>query len=86
MVTTPATRASAAAASGWPANQARTAKPPMLCATSSGGRPVARCKASTALLDGADNRHVPGTAHVQMVFEPVVIDAVLQKLGLTQRA
>ena len=42
--------------------------------------------ASTAMLDGADNRHVPGTAHVHMAFEPVVIEAVLQQLGVARTA
>ena len=37
--------------------------------------------ASTATLAGADNRHVPGAAHVQMVFEPMVINEVLRRVG-----
>ncbi len=39
--------------------------------------------ASTATLAGADNRHVAGAAHVQMLFEPVVINQVLRRLGET---
>lgn len=33
---------------------------------------------STATLPGADNRHVPGCAHVHLAFQPAVIDAVLR--------
>ena len=33
---------------------------------------------STATLPGADNRHVPGSAHVQMLFRPEVFDEVLR--------
>jgi len=32
--------------------------------------------ASTATLTGADNRHVPGTAHVHMAFQPAVFNEV----------
>ena len=32
--------------------------------------------ASTAMLAGADNRHVPGTAHVHMVFQAEVFNEV----------
>ena len=35
--------------------------------------------ASTATLDGADNRHVPGAAHLQMVFEAPVLAEVLRR-------
>ena len=35
--------------------------------------------ASTATLDGADNRHLPGTAHVQMVFAAPVLAEVLRR-------
>jgi pimeloyl-ACP methyl ester carboxylesterase len=38
--------------------------------------------ASTATLAGADNRHVPGVAHVALAFQPTVINATL---GLLQR-
>ena len=36
--------------------------------------------ASTATLAGADNRHLPGVAHVDMVFEPAVLALVLQRV------
>ncbi|NKI95193.1 alpha/beta fold hydrolase [Rhizobacter sp. SG703] len=36
--------------------------------------------ASTATLPGADNRHVPGVAHVDLVNQPVVFDALLATL------
>jgi len=36
--------------------------------------------ASTATLPGADNRHVPGIAHVDLVNQPVVFEAVLASL------
>jgi triacylglycerol lipase len=34
--------------------------------------------ASTATLPGADNRHLPGQAHVAMVFAPPVLDEVVR--------
>ena len=37
--------------------------------------------ASTATLAGADNRHLPGVAHVQMLYEPAVFDEVLRRLA-----
>jgi triacylglycerol lipase len=37
---------------------------------------------STATLDGADNRHLPGVAHVHMASRPEPFDAVLQQLGV----
>ena len=37
--------------------------------------------ASTATLAGADNRHLPSVAHVQMVFEPAVFAEVLRRVG-----
>ena len=36
--------------------------------------------ASTATLPGADNRHVPGVAHVDLVNQPVVYEALLAAL------
>ena len=36
---------------------------------------------STATLPGADNRHVDGSAHVHLVFEPVVLDEVLRLIA-----
>jgi pimeloyl-ACP methyl ester carboxylesterase len=36
--------------------------------------------ASTATLPGANNRHLPGVAHVQMVDRPEVFDEVLRRL------
>lgn len=36
--------------------------------------------ASTATLPGADNRHLPGMAHVQMLGHPAVLADVLQRL------
>ena len=36
--------------------------------------------ASTATLPGADNRHVPGIAHVDLVNQPVVFEALLAAL------
>ena len=37
--------------------------------------------ASTATLASADNRHLSGVAHVQMVFEPAVFAEVLRRVG-----
>lgn len=37
--------------------------------------------ASTATLQGADNRHIPATAHVHMAFQPVVFDEVSRWLA-----
>lgn len=37
--------------------------------------------ASTASLPGADNRHLPGRAHVAMAFAPPVFDEVLRLAG-----
>jgi len=37
--------------------------------------------AGTAMLAGADNRHLAGSAHVQMVFEPAPLAEVLRLLG-----
>ena len=37
--------------------------------------------ASTAALAGADNRFVPGLAHVQMAFDPAVMRACLEEIG-----
>ena len=37
--------------------------------------------ASTATLAGADNRHLPGVAHVQMLYEAAVFDEVLRRLA-----
>jgi triacylglycerol lipase len=42
--------------------------------------------ASTATLPGADNRHVPGVAHVQLVFQDVVFDEVLCRLTANSRS
>jgi triacylglycerol lipase len=36
--------------------------------------------AAAAMLPGADNRHVPGVAHVHLAFQPVVYDEVLRRL------
>lgn len=36
--------------------------------------------ASTATLPGADNRHVPGVAHVDLINQPVVFEALLAAL------
>ena len=36
----------------------------------------------TATLTGADNRHLPATAHVHMAFQPVVFDEVCRWLAL----
>lgn len=36
--------------------------------------------AATAMLDQADNRHLPGVAHVHMVAHPQVFEHVLQRL------
>ena len=36
----------------------------------------------TATLGGADNRHVPGTAHVDMAFQDAVFDEVWSWLGM----
>jgi hypothetical protein len=36
---------------------------------------------STGTLPGADNRHVAGVAHVQLVYQPQVLAAVLEQLG-----
>lgn len=37
--------------------------------------------AATAMLDGADNRHLPGVAHVHMVAHPQVFDEVSRRLA-----
>jgi triacylglycerol lipase len=37
--------------------------------------------ASTATLPGADNRHVAGSAHVHLAFEPVVFEEVLRRVA-----
>lgn len=37
--------------------------------------------ASTATLPGADNRHLPGTAHVHMAFQAPVFEEILRWLG-----
>jgi triacylglycerol lipase len=37
--------------------------------------------ASTATLPGADNRHVAGSAHVHLPFEPAVFDEVLRRVA-----
>ena len=37
--------------------------------------------AEVATLAGADNRHLPGTGHVQMVFHPAVFDEVWRALA-----
>jgi len=37
--------------------------------------------ASTATLPGADNRHVAGSAHVHLAFEPVVFEEVMRRVG-----
>jgi pimeloyl-ACP methyl ester carboxylesterase len=37
--------------------------------------------ASTAMLPGADNRHLRGHAHVHLLQHPAVLDAVLQRLA-----
>jgi pimeloyl-ACP methyl ester carboxylesterase len=36
--------------------------------------------ATTATLADADNRHIPGVAHVHLAFQPVVFDEVLRRL------
>ena len=41
------------------------------------------CPASTAMLAGADNRHLGGVAHVHMVDHPAPWTALQQQLGLT---
>ena len=41
--------------------------------------------ASSAMLEGADNRHLDGVAHVQMVFVPAVFDEVLCLVGALRR-
>lgn len=40
---------------------------------------------STATLRGADNRHVPGSAHVHLAAQPEVFDAVSRRLDATAR-
>lgn len=40
--------------------------------------------ASTARLDGADNRHVAGAAHVDLLFRPEIYAEVLRRLGDAQ--
>ena len=37
--------------------------------------------ATTATLAGADNRHLPGVAHLQMAFAPAVLAEVLRRVG-----
>ena len=41
--------------------------------------------ARSATLAGADNRHLPGVAHVDMAFEPAVLALVLQRLQAIDR-
>jgi triacylglycerol esterase/lipase EstA (alpha/beta hydrolase family) len=36
--------------------------------------------ASTAMLVGADNRHIPGVAHVHLAFQPQIVDDVLARV------
>jgi triacylglycerol lipase len=36
--------------------------------------------ATTATLAGADNRHIPGVAHVHLAFQPAIFDEVLRRL------
>lgn len=36
---------------------------------------------STAMLAGADNRFVPGVAHMQLAFHPPVVQACLEEIG-----
>lgn len=40
---------------------------------------------STATLPGADNRHVPGSAHVHLAAQPEVFEAVWSRLAAAQR-
>lgn len=40
---------------------------------------------STAMLAGADNRHLPGWAHVHMVSHPAVFDEVLRQVGASDQ-
>ncbi|MDB5998476.1 MAG: permease [Rhizobacter sp.] len=42
--------------------------------------------ASTATLPGADNRHLPAAAHVDMAFHDEVFEAVLERTALDQAA
>jgi triacylglycerol lipase len=42
--------------------------------------------ASTATLPGADNRHVPGTAHVALAFHPTVMDESLALVASASRS
>jgi triacylglycerol esterase/lipase EstA (alpha/beta hydrolase family) len=42
--------------------------------------------ASTGMLDGADNRHLPGVAHVQQVFQPAVWSEVARRLDIDSGA
>jgi pimeloyl-ACP methyl ester carboxylesterase len=42
--------------------------------------------ARMATLAGADNRHLAGVAHLQMVFEPAVFEAVLAGVGVANAA
>lgn len=37
--------------------------------------------ASTAALAGADNRHIPGVAHVHLAYQPQILDDVLARAG-----
>lgn len=41
--------------------------------------------ACTATLAGADNRHIPATAHVCLAFEPEVLNEVLRRLAAAGR-
>jgi len=42
--------------------------------------------ATTATLAGADNRHLPGVAHLQMVFAPPVLAEVLRRAAAAPQA
>jgi hypothetical protein len=41
--------------------------------------------ASAATLPGADNRHVPGVAHVALIYQPVVFNELLSRLDAASR-
>lgn len=41
---------------------------------------------STATLPGADNRHVPGSAHVHLAFQEAVVAETLERLAAVERS
>jgi hypothetical protein len=47
-----------------------------VCFYSNGDNIVAPTE--SAMLEGADNRHIPATGHVNLIFAPAVLEAVFE--------